>query len=98
MFWKESFLNRMRQKWADEISIFQYKANGVWNAANINGKTIEGNNIRLLVQVMETESLTITGMRIIDSAGTVIGETSENIVKPAGNQMISEWIFPVYEI
>lgn len=98
MFWKESFLNRMRQKWADEISVFQYKSNGIWKSANINGKTIEGNTIRLLVQVMETESFTITGMRIVDSAGIVIGETSENIVKPAGNQMISEWVFPVYEI
>ena len=98
MFWKESFLNKMRQKWADEISVFQYKSNGIWKSANINGKTIEGNTIRLLVQVMETESFTITGMRIVDSAGIVIGETSENIVKPAGNQMISEWVFPVYEI
>ena len=98
MFWKESFLNKMRQKWADEISVFQYKSNGIWKSANINGKTIEGNTIRLLVQVMETESFTITGMRIVDSAGIVIGETSENIVKPAGNQMISEWVFQVYEI
>ena len=97
MFWKESFLNKMRQKWADEISVFQYKSNGIWKSANINGKTIEGNTIRLLVQVMETESFTITGMRIVDSAGIVIGETSENIVKPAGNQMISEWVFQVYE-
>ena len=97
MFWKNDFMAKMRSVWAENIDKFQYEISGQWVDAAINSKVIDNDTIRLIVQLPGTDAVTITGARILDADGTVIGESAENITNSGGKGLISQWEFPVYE-
>lgn len=97
MFWKNDFMAKMRSVWAENIDKFQYEISGQWVDAAINSKVIDNDTIRLIVQLPGTDAVTITGARILDADGTVIGESTENITNSGGKGLISQWEFPVYE-
>lgn len=97
-FWKETFLDKIRNNWLRRIAKIQYYAGGVWYDALITDKTIEGNTLKVVCQTQDSATLTITAVRLIDSDGEVAGQASENIVKNSTQGVISLWEFPLYEL
>lgn len=98
MFWKEDFLNRMRDYWLKRITKIQYYGNNKWYDAKITSKLVEGNALRITSQTNDGEAMHITKVRILDSKGNVIGETTENITKSNLQNAITIWKFPLYEV
>lgn len=96
MFWNETFLEKLRQYIAGKISSFQYCTNGEWRDADILEKSVSGRDILLMVSISEPESFVISGVRVIDESGGVIGKMDENITKKSDSLTV-EWRFPVYE-
>lgn len=97
-FWKESFLNKIRTEWLRRIYKFQYYAGGKWYDAVITDKKIDGNTLYVTTTTTDSEALTITKVRLLDTAGEVAGEISESITKLATQGVITAWEFPLYEI
>lgn len=97
-FWKESFMNKMRAEWLRRIYKFQYYAGGKWYDAVITDKKIAGNTLYVTTSTTDSAALTITKIRLIDTAGEVAGEISESITKLATQGVITVWEFPLYEI
>lgn len=97
-FWKESFMNKMRAEWLRRIYKFQYYAGGKWYDAVITDKKINGNTLYVTTSTTDSAALTITKIRLIDTAGEVAGEISESITKLATQGVITVWEFPLYEI
>lgn len=97
-FWKESFMNKMRTEWLRRIHKFQYYAGGEWYDAVITEKKIEGNTMYVTTSTTDSAALTITKIRLIDTAGEVAGEISESITKLSTQGVITLWEFPLYEI
>lgn len=97
-FWKESFMNKMRAEWLRRIYKFQYYAGGKWYDAVITDKKIDGNTLYVTTSTTDSAALTITKIRLIDTAGEVAGEISESITKLATQGVITVWEFPLYEI
>lgn len=97
-FWKEGFMNKMRAEWLRRIYKFQYYAGGKWYDAVITDKKITGNTLYVTTSTTDSAALTITKIRLIDTAGEVAGEISESITKLATQGVITVWEFPLYEI
>lgn len=97
MFWDEAFMADVRNYISGKISKFQYHARGQWQDAEILKKEIYGKNILMTVMISSEDKFTVDGIRITDTAGSVIAQTAENIVKSKAALTV-EWIFPVYEI
>lgn len=97
-FWKEDFLNKMRAEWLRRIYKFQYYAGGQWYDAVITDKKIEGDTMYVTTATTDSEALTITKIRLIDTGGEVAGEISESITKLSTQGVITLWEFPLYEI
>lgn len=97
-FWKESFMNKMRAEWLRRIYKFQYYAGGKWYDAVITEKKIEGNTMYVTTSTTDSAALTITKIRLIDTAGEVAGEISESITKLSTQGVVTLWEFPLYEI
>ncbi len=97
-FWKESFMNKMRAEWLRRICKFQYYAGGKWYDAVITEKKIKGNTMYVTTSTTDSAALTITKIRLIDTAGEVAGEISESITKLSTQGVITLWEFPLYEI
>lgn len=97
-FWKEGFMNKMRAEWLRRIYKFQYYAGGKWYDAVITDKKISGNTLYVTTSTTDSAALTITKIRLIDTAGEVAGEISESITKLATQGVITVWEFPLYEI
>lgn len=97
-FWKESFMDKMRAEWLRRIYKFQYYAGGKWYDAVITDKKIDGNTLYVTTTTTDSAALTITSVRLIDTAGEVAGEISESITKLATQGVITLWEFPLYEI
>ena len=97
-FWKEAFMDKIRNYWLRHVVKIQDYASGTWYDAMITSKEIEGNTLKVVCQTQDSATLTITAVRIIDSDGEVAGQSSENIVKNSTQGVISLWEFPLYEI
>lgn len=97
-FWKEDFMNDMRAEWLRRIHKFQYYAGSTWYDAVITEKKISGNTLYVTTTTTDSEALTITKIRLLDTAGKVAGEISESITKLATQGVITVWEFPLYEI
>lgn len=97
-FWKEGFMNKIRAEWLRRIYKFQYYADGQWYDAVITDKKVDGNTLRVTTSTTDSADLTITKVRLLDTAGEVAGEISENIKKSATQGVITVWEFPLYEI
>lgn len=97
-FWTEKFMGKMRTEWLRRLEKIQYYAGGKWYDAVITDKAIEGDTLKIWSQTMDSESLTITGLRILDTSGDVAGQISENLVKTSTQGVITLWEFPLYEI
>lgn len=97
-FWKEEFLNKIRAEWLRRIYKFQYYADGQWYDAVITDKRVDGNTLRVTTSTTDSADLTITKVRLLDTAGELAGEISENIKKSATQGVITVWEFPLYEI
>lgn len=97
-FWKETFMDKIRNYWLRHVVKIQYYASGTWYDAMITSKEVEGNTLKVVCQTQDSATLTITAVRIIDSDGEVAGQSSENIVKNSTQGVISLWEFPLYEI
>lgn len=98
MFWKSTFMDSMRAEWLRRIAKVQYYANGKWYDAKINEKRIEGNTLYVTTTTTDSEVLTITAIRLIDTGGNIAGETSESLQKADTQGIITLWEFPLYEI
>ena len=98
-FWKETFLNKIRTDWLRRIQKIQYQSNnGTWYDAAITEKKISGNKIQLKCTTTDDMAMTIKAIRLIDTAGEVAGQLTENITKLATQGVITVWEFPIYEI
>lgn len=97
-FWKESFLNKMREEWLRRIYKFEYYAGEQWYDAVITDKKIEGDTLCITTTTTDSAALTITKIRLIDTSGEVAGEISESITKTSTQGVITLWEFPLYEI
>lgn len=97
-FWTDKFMGKMRKEWLRRIARIQYYAGGKWYEAAITEKTIEGDTLKVWSQTTDSESLTITSIRILDTAGDVAGQISESIAKTSTRGVITLWEFPLYEI
>lgn len=97
-FWKEEFMNKIRAEWLRRIYKFQYYADGQWYDAVITDKRVDGNTLRVTTSTTDSADLTITKVRLLDTAGELAGEISENIKKSAAQGVITVWEFPLYEI
>lgn len=97
MFWKESFLDKMRAEWLRRLVKIQYYAGGVWYDAAITKKEISGNAVKIISTTTDSTALTVTAVRIIDINGDVAGERTEHIVKKGTQSVITLWEFPLYE-
>jgi hypothetical protein len=91
-------MDEMRAEWLRRIVKFQYYAGGKWYDAKINEKSIEGNTLKVTTTTTDSEILTITAIRLIDTSGKVAGETSESLKKADTQGIITLWEFPLYEI
>ncbi len=98
MFWKESFLEKMRKEWLRRIAKIQYCTDGKWYDAVITEKNIAGNTLRVKSITSDNEAMTITAVRIIDISGDIAGECTENITKSASQGILTLWEFPIYEV
>lgn len=96
-FWKEEFMNKIRAEWLRRIYKFQYYADGQWYDAVITDKRVDGNTLRVTTSTTDSADLTITKVRLLDTAGELAGEISENIKKSAAQGVITVWEFPLYE-
>lgn len=97
-FWKEEFMNKIRAEWLRRIYKFQYYADGQWYDAVITDKRVDGNTLRVTTSTTDSADLTITKVRLLDTAWELAGEISENIKKSAAQGVITVWEFPLYEI
>lgn len=97
-FWKEKFLYKIRTEWLRRIYKFEYYAGGRWYEAVITDKKIVGNTLHVTTSTTDSEALTITQVRLLDTSGEVAGEITENIKKSATQGVITAWEFPLYEI
>lgn len=98
-FWREEFLSKIRANWMNRIVKVQYQSNnGTWYDAAITEKKITGNKIQLKCTTTDDVAMTIKAIRLIDNAGIVAGQLSENITKLATQGVIAVWEFPIYEI
>lgn len=97
-FWKEEFMNKIRAEWLRRIYKFQYYADSQWYDAVITDKRVDGNTLRVTTSTTDSADLTITKVRLLDTAGELAGEISENIKKSAAQGVITVWEFPLYEI
>jgi hypothetical protein len=97
-FWTDTFMAKVRKDWLKRIEKIQYYAGGTWYDAQITEKTVEGDTLRIKSQTTDSEALTITSVRLIDTGGDVAGQLTENIVKLASQGVITLWEFPLYEI
>lgn len=97
-FWTEKFMGKMRSEWLRRISKIQYYAGGKWYDAVITEKKITGNTLYVTSTTTDSEALTITSVRLLDTAGEVAGQISESIKKLSTQGVITVWEFPLYEI
>ena len=97
-FWTTAFMNKMRNEWLRRIYKIQYQAGGVWRDAQITDKHISGDTMYVTTATTDSENLTITAIRLLDTGGEVAGQTSESIVKNSNQGVITLWEFPLYEI
>lgn len=97
-FWTDNFMGKMRTEWLRRISKFQYYAGGTWYDAQITSKTIDGNTLKVTTTTTDSKALTITSVRLLDTAGEVAGQISESITKNSTQGVITLWEFPLYEI
>lgn len=98
-FWTDKFLGKIRTDWLNRIYKIQYQSNsGTWYDAAITEKKITGNKIQLKCTTTDDVAMTIKAIRLIDNAGDVAGQLTENITKLATQGVITVWEFPIYEI
>lgn len=91
-------MNGIRAEWLRRIYKFQYFADEKWHDAVITEKKISGDTITVITETTDSEELTITKIRLIDTSGEVAGEISENIEKLSTQGLVTLWEFPLYEI
>lgn len=97
-FWTDTFMDKMRTEWLRRIAKIQYYAGSTWYDAVITDKSIDGDTMKITSVTNDSLALTITGIRLIDTAGEVAGSITESIVKAASQGVITVWEFPLYEL
>ena len=103
MFWDPNFLTSITITFGSMIKSFEYEINGNWKTAQIisTGQESSGDAYHVyyyfLLEIPSDASGTITGFRVLDSGGKVIGEKAESIVKSAGMAMIYKFKLRIYE-
>lgn len=96
-FWSQTFMAKMRAEWLRRIVKAQYKAGVTWYDAVITEKKIEGDTLFVTIVTQDSLSLTITGLRLIDTGGEVAGEQSDSITKKDTQGVLLQFSFPLYE-
>ena len=96
MFWKEDFLDELREYVSDKIDKLQYHVGDKWNDAQLASKSVRDGKAVLSAFVAEKGAFTIDGIRLVDSGNNVIAETAENLVKNS-DVLTMQWSFPLYE-
>lgn len=97
-FWKAGFMDKMRAEWLRRIVKIQYQAGGTWRDEVITEKKIEGDVLKILSTTTDSENITVTGVRLLDTSGEVAGQISESIQKSSTEGVITLWEFPLFEI
>ena len=93
-----TFLNRTRKRWLKWLVKFQYKAGNTWYTAQITGKEISGDTLRITTMTTDDQALTITGVRVYDNNGDLVLEATENITKKSTQGVCTVWEFPLVEV
>ena len=98
MFWKEDTLNGLGQSLAAQCSYCQYQIDGSssWQNALITEETSTNGTYIIGFYVPSEVSGTITGVRIMGSAGC-IGEGTLRAIKRAGNPIFIRVKFRIHE-
>ncbi len=98
MFWKDEFLATRRAEWLACIDSVQFlDGNGEWKDGTIISRELDDNSIRLHTVSNNTDGK-ITAMRLLDSAGTVIGEKRDTLTTNSAQGVLTAWEFPIYEL
>ena len=100
MFWSTDFLNNATIAAANMIKSFEYEIDGKWKTANIlsSGREGIGNAYNyFMLEIPANVSGTITGFRVINTSGQIIGSKSENIIKSDGTAMIYKFKLRICE-
>ena len=103
MFWDPNFLTSTAIAVGDKIKSFEYEINDSWKTALIlsTGQESSGDAYHVykyfLLEIPSNANGTITGFRVIDSSGKVIGSKAENITKSAGTAMVYKFKLRIYE-
>lgn len=99
-FWRESFLQKRRREWLNNISYAEYVLNGGTYRGDIQIKQIVGDTIEVFVVVDKSVSgaNTITRIRLYDVDGEIAGERTESIIKSSTQGVLIKFEFPLKEV
>lgn len=99
-FFSNEYLADRRKQWMDSIVKFQYQVSGTWYDAVINSKSVVGNVVKFTVHIpnVPATSHTVTGLRIIDTKGTVAGSQQTSVERSASQGILATFDFPIQEV
>ena len=98
-FWKETYLNKLREYVRNSIAKVQYKTSDIWENATINQIVVIGTQIQMFVNIPNAGSAqTITGIRIYDVSGEISGEQDCNISQTESQNLLIKFEFPLTEV
>lgn len=98
-FYTNEFLNIERQKWLNNLTLFQYKENGSWKTATINSKEVQGTDLVVLAYAPSNGSSgTITEVRVYDANGVLAGSESISISRLATQNVLLRIKLPIKEV
>lgn len=99
-FWKDSFLQKRRISWLNNIAYAEYVMNGKTYRGDIQKKQVVGDTIEVFVIVDHSVSgtNTITRIRLYDVDGEMAGERTESIIKSSTQGVLIKFQFPLKEV
>lgn len=99
MAWSNAYLNKMRKYWCRNIVKAQYYASNTnrWYDAHITQKDVETTDVVIKFETTDSENLTITSIRLIDSGGEVAFLEGRNIVKKSTQGVLMQITAPIKE-
>ncbi len=92
------FLNRTRRRWMLWLTTFQYRVGSTWYTADITGKEVVGDTLRITTMSTDAVAGTVNAVRVYDNNGTLALTATENISKKASQGIFTAWEFPLYEV
>lgn len=98
-FYTSEYLAKMRKKWIDSLTVFQYLEDGVWKTASINSKKVDGTDLIIMASAPSTGSSgSITAVRVYDKDGLLAGNASIKIEHSSIQNTLLKFVLPIKEV